>query len=142
MSKPILSELEYNASDVASEILSKADLSLTNENLGVTDHSSIFTFESGWSYTEKICYGFNGFMFVCLYAHHAAGTPASPETFCSISDSDYHPNETIFAPTVSYEGDTAQYVCFYTYGDIKVHHAVNLGDSAWNVCVNAWYRYA
>ena len=30
MSKPILSELEYNADDVASAILSKADLSITN----------------------------------------------------------------------------------------------------------------
>ena len=31
MSKPILSELEYNADDVASAILSKADLSITSK---------------------------------------------------------------------------------------------------------------
>ena len=80
MSKPVLSELEYNADDVASAILSSADLSVTNEDFGVTDHSSIFTFQTGWSDTNAICYGFNGFMFCSLTALHADATPGDEET--------------------------------------------------------------
>ena len=141
MSKPVLSELEYNADDVASAILSKADLSITNEDLGVTDHSSLFTFQSGWSETNAICYGFNGFMFVCLTAKHGDADPGNPETFCVISDSDYHPSEWLAAPTVSYQGDTAQYVEFNTNGNIDVRHYLNPSASSYYIAVNCWYRY-
>mgnify|MGYP001251765464 CR=1 FL=1 len=142
MSKPVLSELEYNASDVASAILSKADLSVTNEDLGVTDQSSLFTFQSGWAETNKFCYSFNGFMFVCLTCKHSDSDPGNPETFCVISDSDYYPIETMFAPTVSYQGDTAQYVILGSDGDIKVQHFLNQSHSSYYMAVNCWYRYA
>tara|TARA_Y100001963_G_scaffold93375_1_gene128542 strand:+ start:1119 stop:1547 length:429 start_codon:yes stop_codon:yes gene_type:complete len=141
MSKPVLSELEYNASDVASAILSKADLSVTNEDLGVTDRSSLFVYQSGWDDQNKVCYSFNGFMFCSFLVKHSDTTPDNPETFCVISDSDFYPTETVYAPTVSYEGDLAFNITFNSDGNIKVHIPVNINNNSFYICVNAWYRY-
>ena len=118
MSKPVLSELEYNADDVAAAILSVADLSITNENLGVTDARSELSYESGWALNvpgvENLLYCFNGFAFISLNVYHAGSEPASGETLMTIDNSDYHPVEKTSFPTNGYQGDTAQYLLLHS----------------------------
>jgi len=142
MSKPILSELEYNASDVASAILSKADLSVTNEDLGVTDRSSLFTIQAGWSSGDLSAYSFNGFMFISAYFSHSGGEPDNGETVWVISDSDFFPTELISMPSISYEGDNALRMQFQTDGDVTVSWATDTGSSStWYGCINGFYRF-
>tara|TARA_B100000686_G_scaffold257181_1_gene269177 strand:+ start:621 stop:1055 length:435 start_codon:yes stop_codon:yes gene_type:complete len=142
MSKPILSELEYNADDVASAILQQADLSITNEDLGVSDKSSLFTFESGWSSTEALCFSFNGFMFVQLACQHDGSTPGTTEQFCVISDSNYHPAYDCNMTSIAYEGDSVNSINFQTNGNIRITHPLNQGGDNFFVKCNGWYRYA
>ena len=143
MSKPILSELEYNADDVASAILSKADLSITNEDLGVTDISSSFSFQSGWQseFHGILAYSFNGFVFINVSCVHPDGTPSSDEVMISCSDSDYHPSTKFSAPNISKEGDSNTAIIFTTDGDIECKGPLNEGGTAFYVVFNAFYRY-
>ncbi len=140
MSKPILSELEYNASDVASAILSQADLSIANEELGVTDRSSLIVSTSGFDLTQKNVYSFNGFMFISLYIKHD-GAGVTNETIANISDSDFYPNADHVFPVVSHQGDLALAVWFNTSGSITVSNPVDEGDAGWWGMLNGFYRF-
>tara|TARA_Y100001963_G_scaffold104549_1_gene144109 strand:+ start:1116 stop:1550 length:435 start_codon:yes stop_codon:yes gene_type:complete len=144
MSKPVLSELEYNADDVASAILQKADLSITNENLGVTDISSEFTFASGWQLEahETIAYAFNGFVFININCVHVGGSPSSGENIGSISDSDYHPITKTTMPSIGNQADSSYAIIFETDGDISQLSPVNEGSTNFHVVCNGFYRYA
>ena len=140
MSKPILSELEYNASDVASAILSTADLQITNDFFAVTDRSSIFTIDSSWTKNSCIAYSFNGFMFVNWYVWKSS-TPSNGEQFGTITDSDFRPSVTVSIPVIGHEGDTSEHVTINSSGEIEVHSAENVGNSAWYCVANFWYRF-
>ena len=144
MSKPVLSELEYNADDVASAILQKADLSITNENLGVTDISSLFTFASGWALEAHaiIAYAFNGFVFVAINCFHAGGAPSSGENLATISDSDYYPITKTTMPSIGNEADSSNAIIFDTDGDILQYSPQNEGAAHFYVVCNGFYRYA
>ena len=141
MSKPILSELDYNASDVASAILSQADLSVTNEDFGVTDRTSLFTVGGGFSVGNKQAFSFNGFMFISA-SFARSSTPGGSDALLSISDSDFYPiNNTVF-PTVSYEGDTAEYLTVSSStGEFTVSAPENVSASAYYGVFNGWYRF-
>lgn len=141
MAKPILSELEYNADDVASAILSQADLSVTNEDLGVTDRSSDFSIQSGWSDNYSAFYSFNGFMFVMFYASHAGGVPDHMEAIFSNSNDDTRTSEVYVFPSVGSEGDTSANIRALTDGDIVVSAPVGAGDPGYFVNINGWYRF-
>ena len=139
MSKPVLSELEYNADDVASAILQKADLSVTNEDLGVTDQSSNFAAESGWSITNKQIYSFNGFMFISFTAQYGS-TPSNGDALVEITDEDIRPTTNTIFPSISYEVDTVNCIVVQTNGEIIVSHPSNPG-SEFHVAINGFYRY-
>ena len=143
MSKPILSELEYNADDVASAILQQADLSIANEDLGVGDISDKFSFQNSYNqWYDFQCYSFMGFVFVSFGCYKNASTVSSGDVIASISDSDYHPSTDMNLQTIGYEGDLAERIYLATDGDIKVAGPVNAGsDNNFYILVNGWYRH-
>jgi len=140
MPKPVLSDSLFNANDVATAILDSAELSVTNQDLGVVDRSSLFTFASGWAGT-KIAFSFNGFMFLNINCNHAGGTPADAETMLSTSDASFYADQAYFMPTLGYEGDRGTYVRIGTDGIINVHNPVNLSNANFYVLANGWYRF-
>ena len=143
MSKPILSELEYNASDVASAILSTADLTITNEELGVTARDSIFVKQSAIdNFTRCVAYSFNGFMFFSGYFENDDEAPASDTTLVQISDSDFYPSTEVVFPVSSYQGDTATFGKITTSGGIAFIDPTSAGDDHWRATANFWYRFA
>ena len=146
MSKPVLSELEYNADDVASAILSTADLSIANDDLGVVDRSSYFTFNSSfWDNSEHSinAFSFNGFMFLNFHIEATQTPPAvSNELLYTITDSDFYPTTLFTLPTSSYQGDTANCVRLQTNGEIRVQSSLNESSAAFYLLINGFYRYA
>ena len=141
MSKPILSELEYNASDVASAILENADLSVTNQDFGVADCSDDFTIQTGFSESGLQAYSFNGFMFIMMSVY-SASTPDNGDNIYYNSNQDKRPSEVTFMPSISYQGDSANQITFNTNGYIVVSHPYNPQGGDWNAVVNGWYRFA
>tara|TARA_B100000700_G_scaffold300452_1_gene368607 strand:- start:14 stop:454 length:441 start_codon:yes stop_codon:yes gene_type:complete len=146
MSKPILSELEYNADDVASAILEQADLSVTNQDFAVGDQRSSLELQSGWSNMPSnlppYLYTFNGFAFIAVSCYHPGGSPSSGEVFLKITNSDFHPVEKIHFPTTGYQGDTGEYVVFQPDGDVEIQNPDNAGASDYYLTINGWYRYS
>ena len=139
MPKPVLSDLEYNASDVASAILSQADLSVTNEDLGVSSVTNLLSNEvSGLSISNEIVYSFNGFIFISMTFD--IGSPSDPTTLAEIN-SDYTPNENTYFPVVGYGGDTANHLVFKTNNDLVLSGPDNVGSSHYFATINGWYRY-
>ena len=144
MSKPILSELEYNADDVASAILSKADLSVTNEDLGVNDRSSLFEAESGFtSGFFKVAYSFNGFMFLSLFAQNTS-VPSNGTKMVQMSDSDFYPSTNTRFPSVSYQADSSQYVEARNDGGLYLSWPTSAGgdDTNFYITINGFFRYS
>tara|TARA_Y100000593_G_scaffold92703_1_gene185166 strand:+ start:1177 stop:1611 length:435 start_codon:yes stop_codon:yes gene_type:complete len=143
MSKPILSELEYNADDVASAILLKADLSIANDDLGVTDVSSSYTLQSGWAneVNALIAYRFMGFIFLNINVKHAGGSPGDSESIYTIDDDDLDPATNQSLPTVGYGRDLAYCIVIHTDGNIKIVVPDNpASDADFYVNANGWYR--
>ena len=139
MSKPILSELEYNADDVASAILDKADLSVTNQDFAVTTVSSLFTASSGTTISTNLGYSFNGFMFISCRGY-TDSTPSEGATIMTI-DAGYTPIANTDFPTISYQGDLANFIRFNTDDDVTVHSAAEGAGSTWYFCINGSYRH-
>ena len=140
MSKPILSELEYNASDVASAILENAELSVTNQDFAVSDRASIFVTATGWNLDNHNFYSFNGFMF-CSGRFYKATDPSNGETVCNINDSGLYPNSLYAFPSISHEGDYMQRLEFDTDGSLAVVNPVNQGGDYFYITFNGWYRF-
>ena len=138
MSKPVLSELEYNASDVASAILENADLSVTNEDLGVSSITTLLTPISTMNIEYLRAYSFNGFVYVS--ARGWGDEPDDEDKIFDIND-DYTPIENTVFPTVSHAGDTATYLLFKTNDEVIVSVPENPGHTNWNFAFNGWYRY-
>lgn len=141
MPKPILSDSLFNADDVATAILSEANLQVTNENLGVTDISTSISGASGVSQFFRQAYAFNGFVFFSVEYAHLSSTPSDGETLSTITNSDYYPIAVTVAPCIGYQGDQAQYIRAETNGIIKVNNPINSGSNDWRVAVNMFWRY-
>ena len=145
MPKPILSDSLFNADDVATAILSEANLQVTNSQLGVTDRSSLLVYESGWSDGDsnipRKLFTFNGFAFISAMCYHS-GTPGNTETVITLSDTNYAPTVDYSLPTASFQGDTAQTVRIVTNGEIRIQYPVNVSDSGYTINFNGFYRYA
>ena len=143
MSKPILSELEYNADDVASAILSNADLAIANDDLGVTDVSDKFVLDSAWSeYVVRNIYKFMNFIFFNVGAEKSS-VPSSNDTIWTI-DSDIRPNDVYAVTSVTREGDTSNMIKIIdTTGIIQIDSPVEVlssSDAYFRVIINGWYR--
>jgi hypothetical protein len=138
MPKPVLSDSLFNAENVAEAIVDNIDLGVLNTNLALTDVTSSFTIESGWTTLATTrAYKFNGFIFInfgCYYDSPADGTHIFTMT------SDVTPTNEFVAPSASYQGDTAYYIAFKTDGTIELKLPNNPGSINFHTVVNAFYR--
>ncbi len=141
MSKPILSELEYNASDVASAILSQADLSVTNQDFAVTDRTTNFTLQSGWTDNGCKMFSFNGFMFLSIFIYHSVDEPSEGEVIFQVDNSDLYPTTDFFFNTISGAGDLANYIKINSSGQLQIFDPIDYGDSLFRVVTNGFYRF-
>tara|TARA_B100000686_G_scaffold110965_1_gene118177 strand:- start:1046 stop:1471 length:426 start_codon:yes stop_codon:yes gene_type:complete len=141
MSKPILSELEYNASDVASAILSQADLSVTNQDFAVTDRTDNFDIQSGWTDNGSKMFSFNGFMFISIFIYHSVDEPSEGEVAFQVDTSDLYPDGDYYFNTISGAGDLANYLKFNSSGELSVHGPEDHGDTLFRVVTNGFYRF-
>ena len=142
MPKPVLSDSLFNADDVATAILSEANLQITNQQLGVSDISSSFVNQSGFvdHQHSNRAFHFNGFVFINFNIVHNGGAPSTGETCVSITDSSYHPSSMYSFPTISYQGDYANSFYITTSGEIKISHPGNQGNSDFFMVLNGFYR--
>ena len=139
MPKPILSDSLFNADDVATAILNKANLQIANENLQVVERTSIFSIDGSWS-ADIGAYSFMGFMFVhCFCAH--SGTPANNTTILTLSDPAFYPIEDTVFPTISYQSDSASFIIARTSGVFSVIDPNNESNATYHATINGFYRY-
>ena len=142
MPKPVLSDSLFNADDVATAVLSEANLQITNQNLGVTDRSSIFVKQSTIDTLSFVkAFDFNGFMFLQLFMFKSS-LPSSATDLVIINDSNFYLSYDAYGPIVSYQGDVASFVKITTSGGIQVIDPTSAGDSLWRGTINMWYRFA
>ena len=142
MSKPILSELEYNADDVASAILQKADLSIANDDLGVLDISDKYDLGTNVSVEaggDVRAYYFNGFVFIYFNIYRSSSISSS-DVILSMNDTDYAPGVDVVFPSISYQGDSALHIEVSTSGDFKANIPIEEGTTNHYVCINGFYR--
>ena len=139
MPKPILSDSLFNADDVATAILDKANLSVANTLFAVTDVTSKFVLDSSFNvWYDNRCFEFNGFVFCSLSANYT-GTPPGL-TVVYTMDSDIRPSQTYRVPQVSYQGDTTDFVEVNPNGNISIPSPTNEGVSTYYIMTNFWYR--
>ena len=141
MPKPVLSDSLFNADDVATAVLNKANLSISNASLGVSDVSSIISLESIWSVneTDVQAYHFMGFVFLHLNVY-TSSTVANQTSVATITDSNYYPSKMIAMPTVAYQVDTSHQLQINTNGTIKIAYPDNQGSSTYFLCCNGFYK--
>jgi len=145
MPKPILSDSLFNADDVATAILNKANLSITNENLGVTDISDKFVRASTFQYwIDHQAYSFNGFVFFNLVTYKSTNDSdfvSSGMNAYTINDSNYYPVKDTWLPSSSHQGDTPLAVMAKTTGEIFISLMHEQGvDSNFHVVCNGFFR--
>lgn len=138
MPKPVLSDSLFNADNVATAVLAEANLSVTNQDFGVTEITDLLTPVSTINVDLEKAYSFNGFIFL-----YVVGNGTQPSTAGKIFDINpsYTPNDNYSFPTISYQSDSAQHIQFKTDDTVVVHHSNNLGTSNWYFAINGWYRY-
>ena len=145
MPKPVLSDLEYNADDVASAILSNADLAVTNQDFAITDITSSFVKESGFNnWHEEKCILFNGFVFVSLNTYinsgHGSFDTAGMDAY-TINNSAYYPDQDYWLSSSSHQQDTSLAVMIKDTGKIFISTPVEVGvDTNFHTVINGWYR--
>ena len=90
MPKPVLSDSLFNADDVATAILSEANLQVTNQDLGVTDISSAFVLSTNWNtWQGHRAYKFNGFVFIWMGTYKGSSA-SNGEVWMTINNSDFY----------------------------------------------------
>ena len=142
MSKPILSELEYNASDVASAILASADLSVTNQDFGVTDITDQITAGTDVTlYTDRtIAFSFNGFVFLSVGGYGPSDI-ATNDVLLTFSNS-YHPSNDYTFTTISHQADSAYVVVAKeSDGTFRVIDPINNSGNSFYFGFNGFFRY-
>lgn len=142
MPKPILSDSLFNADDVATAILSEANLQVTNSDLGVTDVTSSYVLNSNWdAWDDDFCYKFNGFVFVQLNAYIDSVDLSSNLTVYTINDSNLHPSSKQSMPTITFDNDSATGLYFHTNGNVIVLEPKDMSSNPrYHLKVNGWYR--
>tara|TARA_B100000424_G_scaffold53615_1_gene38424 strand:- start:565 stop:984 length:420 start_codon:yes stop_codon:yes gene_type:complete len=138
MPKPVLSDSLFNADDVATAILNKANLSITNQDLGVVDITDLITATSPANIGNTAFYTFNGFAFICF----TFDIPNSVNmTNIGSIKSGYEPIKRHVFPSISYQGDSANYVVLQTNGNVETSLIQNVGDSHYYGVINGFYRF-
>lgn len=140
MPKPVLSDSLFNADDVATAVLAEANLQIANSNLGVTDISSHFTLQSGWTVDAEHFLFFNGFVWWSGYYRHSGGTPNNPETFITIDNSDYRPQTEWRLPAIGNQADTGSRIVINSNGDIEINGPSNVGSSTFHLVTSYFWN--
>lgn len=140
MPKPVLSDSLFNADDVATAILSEANLQVSNNDLGVTEISNplnngIMTVDT--TYTKM--FKFNGFIFLQYRLTHSA-TPTSGDIIASIADSNNYPSYQVLHNSVAYQGESVDRIEIHTNGNIVSRNPDAAGDAGFRVHGNLFYR--
>ena len=143
MPKPVLSDSLFNAEDVATAILNKANLQVANNELGVSNINGSYQYVNGALHgetgTSVSIYYFMGFVFLADYIFmHSA--PASGSNVAQITNSDYFPLAKTFLNISRYQGDTAEYMSIETNGDIRINNPHNAGSTGYYMVFNGVYR--
>lgn len=140
MPKPVLSDSLFNADDVATAVLAEANLQIANNAFAVSDISSDFTLQTGWTASSEHFLYTNGFVFWSGYYYHSGGTPSHNEVFIINGNSNYRPNSRWEFPAIGYEGDTSASVRLESNGDIKINLPGNVGGSTYYIVVNGFWH--
>ena len=140
MPKPVLSDSLFNADDVATAVLSEANLQIANSNLGVTDISSHFTLQSGWTVTAPHFLFFNGFVWWSGFYRHSTGTPSSGSTIITIDNSDYRPQTQWRLPAIGYQADSGSRVEINSNGNIEIHDPLNAGSGTFYIVTSYFWN--
>jgi hypothetical protein len=142
MPKPVLSDSLFNADDVATAILNKANLQITNDQLGVTDITSSFTRQSPWTHSGEPdnVFLFMGFVFYNLGASTA--TSISNDQIVWNIATDYKPNENFLTNNITYQGDFSNYTKIQSDGTIRIMSPTQPSgsDATFRVYINGWFR--
>ena len=138
MPKPILSDSLFNADDVATAIIQKANLQIANSSLAVIDRSDKLTATGGTNISNLSMYEFMGFMFISFSASHE-GTPGTTETLATLAVGS-KPLVTTAFPGNSHQGDNVEYIRFETSGDIKYYYPENVSSTTFFSAINGVYR--
>jgi hypothetical protein len=144
MPRPVLSETTYNSSDIATAILNQADLSVTNQDLGVIDITNKFTLESGISgdTTNDKAFHFNGFVFMNFNLTAQNITNVTSFDIMTINDSDFYPSTVYRTNSVSFQQDSVNAILIQTNGNIQANsvYVPSGGDASFRININCWYR--
>lgn len=139
MPKPVLSDSLFNADDVATAVLSEANLQIASSSLGVTDITNKFILGSNWNaYRTNACHHFNGFVFFFLSTYKDG--VSNGDVMCSINDSDYFPYQDYYVNIHDYQGDTAEGIQIHTSGQFIVKNPSNPGSTNYHVNIQGFYR--
>lgn len=146
MPKPVLSDSLFNADDVATAILSLANLQVTNNDLGVTNITNKFTLASGITgdSTNDRAYYFNGFVYIDFGLTKQSPSNLASFDLMTINDSNYYPDSIYRSNSISYQGDSANTIMFQTNGVVKADTVLvpSGSDPSFRINLNAWYRTA
>lgn len=144
MPKPILSDSLFNAEDVAEAILAKANLQITNNNLGVTDITNKFVLDSNVTgdSTNNRAYYFNGFVFMDFVVVKQNVPSVTSFDIMTINDSDYYPNVVYRTNSISFQLDSVNCILIQTNGVIEANsvYVPSGGDASFRININCWYR--
>lgn len=140
MPKPVLTDSLFNADDVATAILSEANLQVTNQDLGVTDISSAFVLSTNWNtWQGHRAYKFNGFVFIWMGTYKGSSA-SNGEVWMTINNSDFYPNVMTVFPTASHAGDTANNISVHTNGEWKISDPFTPANTDQRIIINGFYR--
>ena len=141
MPKPVLSDSLFNADDVATAILNKANLQVANESLATTDISSHFVLSSGWTVYDAHFLKFNGFIFWSGY-YFKGSTPANDEVFLTIANQNSCPQTEWRTIATGYQADTGSRIRIMPNGNIMVSDPVHGpgGDPSFYLMVSAFWN--
>ena len=142
MPKPILSDSLFNADDVATAILSEANLQVANSDLGVTDITSEFIMQTGFTSTSMKAYTFNGFIFFNAKVNHNGGAPSNGEKFIQINNSNHYPNSTYLTSSIAFQGDYSDRIEIRNDGGFYVIQPVDQGSTTYIMNLNLWFNFS
>ena len=142
MPKPILSDSLFNAEDVATAILNKANLQIANNSLAVTDITNKFdrgSTDISPDNNNNVAYHFMGFVFLDLYCSFSL---TGNVTIFTINDSAYFPNVIYRSNSISYQQDSVNALLVKPDGNIIADsvHVPSGSDSTHRINLNMWYR--
>jgi len=146
MPKPVLSDSLFNADDVATAVLQQSNLSIANENLGVTDVSSSYSIAGNgfvmFTGENILAFKFNGFVFM-QWSIVWPDTVTDGATIITIDDPNLYSTHHIKAPAISYQGDLVSAIrCAPNQPNFTIIGKNNVGNTGLHLTGNYFYRIA